>query len=67
MKKELDASQQLIASIAGKLFRDFFNEDYLKCDCPVCTKMKKIHKKSEPYVNMVTQLVNEEKKVDKTK
>ena len=67
MKKELDASQQLIVGIAGKLVRDFFNEEYLKCDCPTCNKMKKLHNKTEPYVNMITQLVNEEKKVDKTK
>jgi phage FluMu protein Com len=56
---KLDPIQQMMVGIAGKILRNFLGEEYLKCECPTCRKLKKLHIKSEPYVKMVEKLLEE--------
>jgi phage FluMu protein Com len=50
--KKYTIQQQIALAMAGKVLRVFLNEEYLKCDCPVCKKLRKLHQKSEPYLKM---------------
>jgi phage FluMu protein Com len=49
----------MMVGAAGKILRDFLGEEYLKCDCPTCRKLKKLHIKSDPYVKMVEKLISQ--------
>jgi len=57
--KKLDPVQEMMLGVAGKVVRDFLKEEYLKCDCPTCKKLKKLHVKTDRYVKMVESLISQ--------
>lgn len=57
-EKPLDVPQQLMAGVGGKIMRQGLGEDYLNCPCPTCKKLRKLHKKTAPYVAMLDSLLS---------
>ena len=60
-EKPLSVSEQLMAGVGGKIMRQGLGEDYLNCPCSTCKKLRKLHKKTAPYVAVLDSLLSVKK------